>query len=78
MKVTIEIPDALARDAQQVARRHGTTLRELVVAGLRMELEHRRGRTLRPDFHFPTVAGEGMVAGLGSTDALDRSYGLSR
>jgi hypothetical protein len=35
MKTTIDIPDALAQEAKSVVREGGTTLRELVVTGLR-------------------------------------------
>lgn len=76
MKTTVEIPDALARDAKQLARKDGVTLRELVVAGLRTEVERRRSKAERPDFHFPTVAGQGLATGLDPTDVVGRSYGL--
>jgi len=33
MKTTIELPDALAREAKEFARERGTTLRDLVVEG---------------------------------------------
>ena len=59
MKTTIEIPDALAAEAKEVARAEHSTLRELVVAGLRAELERRRDIPA-VDFHFPTVSGDGM------------------
>lgn len=75
MKATIEIPDALALEAKQVARRGGVTLRELVVAGLRGELD-RRANAPRVDFTFPTVAGQGLVADVRPEDVLARSYGL--
>jgi hypothetical protein len=76
MKTTIEIPDALAREAKAVAQRRGTTLRDLVVAGLRSEIE-RREASVSVDFHFPTVPGEGLVADLEPGQAVDRSYGFS-
>lgn len=75
MKTTIDIPDALAREAKAVARGSGTTLRELVVAGLRAEVE-RRGAAVVVDFHFPTVAGEGVVTELALEDVVHWSYGL--
>jgi hypothetical protein len=62
MKTTIEISDALAREARAFARREKTTLRALVEAGLREVLKRRPkghrfrlrdgsfgGRGLRPD-----------------------------
>lgn len=63
MKTTVELPDALVREAQEVARVEGTTLRNLVEDGLRVALERRRagfrfqlpdvsvgGNGLRPEF----------------------------
>ncbi len=44
MKTTVEIPDSLAAEARQVARREGTTLRALIEAGLRQVLRERRRR----------------------------------
>lgn len=41
MKTTIELPDDLANEAKRVAAQSGTTLRSLVEAGLRAELERR-------------------------------------
>jgi hypothetical protein len=63
MKTTVEISDALAREAKAVARRERTTLRALIEAGLRQALRERRrasafrlrdasfgGRGIRPEF----------------------------
>lgn len=62
MKTTIELSDALATRAREVARQEGTTLRALVEDGLRQVLEARRqprfelrdaavdGRGLQPEF----------------------------
>ena len=41
MKTTIELPDDLAAEAKRIAAQSGTTLRSLVEAGLRAELERR-------------------------------------
>lgn len=46
MKTTIDIADALAREAKEVAARENTTLRELVEAGLRSVLRERRKRAV--------------------------------
>lgn len=73
MKTTIELPDELAGEAKRVAHQGGTTLRELVVAGLRSEIA-RRSATVTVDFSFPTYAGQGLVEGLAATDAVARSY----
>lgn len=75
MKTTIELPDALASEAKQLALDEGTSLRELVISGLRRELDDRRGR-VKVDFVFPTAGGTGLVADLDPRDALARSYGL--
>lgn len=76
MKTTIELPDALADEARAVAHEHGTTLRELVVEGLRSEVARRRRPRTPVDFHFPTARGEGLV--VPAPDVLATSYGLPR
>lgn len=63
MKTTVDLPEALVREAQDVARAEGSTLRALVEDGLRTVLERRRrgsgfrlpdasvdGNGLRPEF----------------------------
>lgn len=77
MKTTIEIPDALAAEARDLARAQRSTLRDFVVTGLRREVERRREVTVI-DFHFPTAAGEGLVAGLPPGEAIAQSYDLPR
>lgn len=42
MKTTVEIPDRLLEEAKKVAAREGTSLRSLVEAGLRAELDSRK------------------------------------
>ena len=42
MKTTVEIPDALLEAAKKVASSEGTTLRELIEAGLRQTLADRK------------------------------------
>jgi hypothetical protein len=43
MKTTVELPDGLLEEAKKVARREGTSLRDLLEAGLRAVLkEHRQ------------------------------------
>jgi hypothetical protein len=76
MKTTIELPDALAAEAKRVAAARGTTLRELVVTGLRRELAEQRGTAHRIDFVFPTFDGEGLVVDLAPAEVIARSYGL--
>lgn len=63
MKTTVEISDALAREAKDLAAREGTTLRQIIEAGLRAVLRERRkkgafrlrdasfgGKGLQPEF----------------------------
>jgi hypothetical protein len=67
MKTTVNLPDELLREAQEVARREGTTLRELIETGLRAVIERRSsddsfmlsdasvdGRGLQPEFRNTT------------------------
>jgi len=75
MKTTIDLPDALAAEARATAHAQRTTLRELMIAALRAEIDRRS--TARPvDFHFPTVGGSGLVADLDAAEVIARSYGL--
>lgn len=77
MKTTIDLPDALAREAKALAHREGVSLRELVVEGLRTEVA-RRSAPLKVDFVFPTAGGRGLRVGLEPAAAIDASYGLPR
>ena len=75
MKTTIDLPDDLADRARALAVSQRTTLRDLVISGLRAEVEH-RSFVGAVDFVFPTVSGHGLVADLDPTAAIPRSYGL--
>lgn len=75
MKTTIDLPDDLADRARALAVAQRTTLRDLVVSGLRAEVEH-RSSIGAVDFIFPTVGGGGLVADLDPAAAIARSYGL--
>lgn len=41
MKTTVNLPDGLLREAQELARREGTTLRALIETGLRSVVSQR-------------------------------------
>ncbi|HJQ48632.1 MAG TPA: type II toxin-antitoxin system VapB family antitoxin [Amycolatopsis sp.] len=45
MKTTVNLPDELLREAQQLARREGTTLKELIETGLRTVVRQRTGES---------------------------------
>jgi predicted transcriptional regulator len=63
MKVTIELPDSLVREAERLAAERGTSLRALVEQGLRQVVDRQRragdfvlrdasvgGRGMRPEW----------------------------
>ena len=60
MKTTIDIPDALAAEMKALIAREGSTMRELVVDGLRREIDRRRQSRPKADFVFTTVDGQGL------------------
>ena len=75
MKTTIELPDDLAAEAKSTARSQHTSLRELMLTGLRAEIDRRQA--IGPvDFKFRTVGGDGLVADLSPADVIRRSYDL--
>lgn len=76
MKTTIDLPDALAREAKELAHRHGVSLRELVVEGLRSEVARRSAAPTTMDFVFPTVGGKGLAVELDPASVIAASYGL--
>jgi hypothetical protein len=59
MKTTVNLPDDLLREAQQLARRDHTTLKELIETGLRAVVAERNGqaRFTLPD---ASVSGNGL------------------
>lgn len=73
MKTTIDIPDALAKEAKRVALERGTTLRELVVSGLRDALERPSPPVGGGPLTLRTFDGGGTLAGPG--DWIELSYG---
>lgn len=62
MKTTIDLPDELVAEVKALARAQGVTMRELMVDGLRVELERRLAASApRADFVFPTFRGGGFA-----------------
>jgi Bacterial antitoxin of type II TA system, VapB len=59
MKTTVNLPDDLLREAQEIARRERTTLKELIETGLRTVVAQRSGesRFILPD---ASVDGRGV------------------
>ena len=75
MKFTIELPDALVAEAEDLAVAERSTLGAFVIAGLRSEIERRR-HTPAVDFHLPTVGGQGLASETSTADAITSSYDL--
>ena len=61
------MPDALLAKAKHVARQRGTTLRELVIEGLRTVVD-RQARTPRFRLRDASYGKGGLVEGLDETD----------
>jgi len=61
MKTTIDISDDLARQAKELAKREGTTLRAVIEQGLRLKLE--QARDAQP-YRLPdkSIDGRGLQA----------------
>jgi hypothetical protein len=62
MKTTVELPDALLREAKRVALREKTTVRALIERGLRHVLGRRRPGG-RFELRRAGFRGDGLVAG---------------
>ncbi|HYB36697.1 MAG TPA: type II toxin-antitoxin system VapB family antitoxin [Mycobacterium sp.] len=56
MKTTVNLPDELLREAQELARRERTTLRELIETGLRAVVKQRSGES---SFVLPDASVDG-------------------
>ena len=67
MKTTVELPDALLREAKRKAAREGTTVRALIEQGLRSVLGGRRPAT-RFTLRDAAFKGDGLVAGRSFSD----------
>ena len=62
MKTTVELPDALLREAKRMAAREGTTVRALIERGLRSVVGGRRPAA-RFSLRKAAFRGDGLVAG---------------
>ena len=67
MKTTVEIPDALLEEARKLAARSGTTLRVLIIEGLRSSITERR-RASAFKLRDASVAGKGLQPGIEAAD----------
>lgn len=76
MKTTVDLPDALFHELKEFAGQERVNMRELIIDGLRNELERRRSMRPRADFVFRTVDGSGLQSGVDHEDAIRISYGL--
>lgn len=59
MKTTVNLPDELLREAQELARREGTTLRQLIETGLRAVVKE-FGRDVGFTLTDASVEGRGL------------------
>jgi hypothetical protein len=76
MRTSIDMPDALLAQARRVARSRGSTLRELVIEGLRGVLE-RQARAPRFRLRDASYGKGGLVEGIDESDwerIRDASY----
>ncbi|NIJ12876.1 hypothetical protein FHU38_003220 [Saccharomonospora amisosensis] len=79
MKTTVNLPDELLREAQNLARREGTTLRNLIESGLRTVVQQRTGES-RFTLEDASVDGRGLrpeFRGAGWEHIRDVIYGRS-
>ena len=77
MKTTVELSDAVGRQARRCAEREGTTLRALIEEGLRRVLED-RARAGQFRLRKASFAGQGLnpeLAGAGWDRIRELSYG---
>lgn len=74
MKTTIDVPDALAREAKSLAAAQGVSLRELVVSGLRAEIARRSTTGPHEDFALHTVGGRGLRPEVDPQRLTDLAY----
>lgn len=76
MKTTVEIPDPVLAEANEAARREGSSLRSLVEEGLRLALERRgSGESFR--LRDSSVGGRGLrreLQGASWNEVRDLAY----
>jgi hypothetical protein len=63
MKTTVEIPDTLLEEARKLATRQGTTLRVLIIEGLRRSIVERK-RATAFQLRKATFKGTGLQPGV--------------
>jgi len=61
MKTTIDIPDALLAEAQDLARRQGTTLKALTAEGLRKVIAEKKAKKKPFKLRDVSVGGDGLT-----------------
>ena len=76
MKTTIELPDELVAEVKRLAATDGVTMRDLMLDGLRSEIERRSSPRPRPDFAFPTFRGDGLVSDVEPSHWRELAHGL--
>lgn len=74
MQITIEMDAPLMREADRVAREDGVTLREVIEAGLRAEVQRRVSAVDRQAFRVRTVSGRGLRDGVDPRRLPEASY----
>ncbi len=74
MKTTIDLPDELFRELKELAREQGVPMREVLVDGLRTEIERRREPRPKVDLVFPTSGDDGELL-VDPRDMIAISYG---
>lgn len=81
MKTTMDLPDELMREVKARAAADGVAMRELMIEGLRHELERRANASPRGDFVFrtfdgtPPQGGSGLQPGVTVENMIELSYG---
>ncbi len=61
MKTTIDIPDALLAEAQELARRHGITLKALTTEGLRKVIAEKKAKKKPFKLRDDSFGGDGVT-----------------